>query len=114
MLYNKKISSFTISSFFMFLLLVITPFSASAWEPAYNTQFTTQLGTLGTMLNQILGFFQSGYMKAICGIALGGLGVGMIMNRGEPGMVKKFIPWMAAIMVILSLSGIMDIVFPTK
>jgi len=61
---------------------------------------------LPKILNTILQFFSSGYMKAIVSIALGGLGIGMIMNRGEPGMIKKFIPWIAGCVLLLSLSTI--------
>jgi len=61
---------------------------------------------LPKILNTFLKFFTSGYMKAIVSIALGGLGIGMIMNRGEPGMIKKFIPWIAGCVLLLSLSTI--------
>jgi len=61
---------------------------------------------LPKILNTVLKFFSSGYMKAIVSIALGGLGIGMIMNRGEPGMIKKFIPWVAGCVLLLSLSTI--------
>ena len=61
---------------------------------------------LPKILNTVLKFFSSGYMKAIVSIALGGLGIGMIMNRGEPGMMKKFIPWIAGCVLLLSLSTI--------
>jgi hypothetical protein len=61
---------------------------------------------LPKILNTVLKFFSSGYMKAIVSIALGGLGIGMIMNRGEPGMIKKFIPWIAGCVLLLSLSTI--------
>jgi hypothetical protein len=78
----------------------------------YN-ESVNDIGGLSTVLNQILGFFRSNYMKAIISIALGGLAVGMIINRGEPGMVKKFIPWIAGCTLLLSLSAIVDIVFKT-
>ena len=45
-------------------------------------------------------------MKAIVSIALGGLGIGLIMNRGEPGIIRKFIPWIAGCVILLSLSTI--------
>ena len=61
---------------------------------------------LPKILNTVLKFFSSGYMKAIVSIALGGLGIGLIMNRGEPGMIKKFIPWIAGCVLLLSLSTI--------
>lgn len=62
-------------------------------------------------LGVILGFFSSGYMRAILSIALGGLALGLISNRGEPGVLKKFIPWIAACVILLSLSGITGILF---
>jgi hypothetical protein len=61
---------------------------------------------LPKILNTVLKFFSSGYMKAIVSIALGGLGIGMIMNRGEPGMIKKFIPWISGCVLLLSLSTV--------
>jgi len=61
---------------------------------------------LPKILNTVLKFFSSGYMKAIVSIALGGLGLGLIMNRGEPGMIKKFIPWIAGCVLLLSLSTV--------
>jgi hypothetical protein len=75
------------------------------------SESVNDIGGLSVVLNQILGFFRSNYMKAIISIALGGLAVGMIINRGEPGMVKKFIPWIAGCTLLLSLSAIVDIVF---
>jgi hypothetical protein len=77
------------------------------------SESVNDIGGLSVVLNQILGFFRSNYMKAIISIALGGLAVGMIINRGEPGMVKKFIPWIAGCTLLLSLSAIVDIVFKT-
>jgi len=82
-------------------------------NPNYN-ETVRDIGGLSEVLNQILGFFRSNYMKAIVSIALGGLAVGMIINRGEPGMVKKFIPWIAGCTLLLSLSAIVDIVFKTS
>jgi len=81
--------------------------------PNYS-ETVKDIGGLSVVLNQILGFFRSNYMKAIVSIALGGLAVGMIINRGEPGMVKKFIPWIAGCTLLLSLSAIVDIVFKTS
>jgi len=66
----------------------------------------TVSGSLDRVLNTILKFFSSGYMRYIVSIALGGLGVGLIMNRGEPGIIKKFIPWIAGCIILLSLTAI--------
>lgn len=97
------------------LLLLLTVSAALCFAdmtPDYS-KTVGDIGGLSEVLNQILGFFRSGYMKAIVSIALGGLAVGMIINRGEPGMVKKFIPWIAGCTLLLSLSAIVDIVFKT-
>ena len=97
--------------FFLFLFFFLPAIVSYAWTQNPNTAFT--IGDNDKGINQVLniavGFFMSGYMRAICTIALGGLGVGMLMNRGEPGMVKKFIPWIVAVSLILSLSAIVDL-----
>lgn len=62
-------------------------------------------------LSIILGFFSSGYMRAILSIALGGLAIGLISNRGEPGVMKKFVPWIATCVILLSLSAITGVLF---
>jgi type IV secretory pathway VirB2 component (pilin) len=93
-------------------MLIICLFSAQvnifAYQPEYQGSVTISTG-LEKVLNTILKFFTSGYMKAIVSIALGGLGIGLIMNRGEPGMIKKFIPWIAGCVILLSLSTITNL-----
>jgi uncharacterized membrane protein len=91
------------------LLLVMCFISAQinifAYQPEYQGNVIVSTG-LERVLNTILRFFSSGYMKAIVSIALGGLGIGLIMNRGEPGIIRKFIPWIAGCVILLSLSTI--------
>jgi hypothetical protein len=96
----------------VFLFLVLLTLSAS-FAFAYkgdgtgdNALALLDSSGLPKILNTVLKFFSSGYMKAIVSIALGGLGIGMIMNRGEPGMIKKFIPWIAGCVLLLSLSTV--------
>jgi len=94
------------------LLLVMCLISAQinslAFQPAYQGEVEVST-VLERLLNIILRFFSSGYMKAIVSIALGGLGTGMIMNRGEPGIIRKFIPWIAGCVILLSLSSITEL-----
>jgi len=78
-----------------------------AYQPNYQGDVIVSTG-LEKVLNTILKFYSSGYMKAIVSIALGGLGIGLIMNRGEPGIIKKFIPWIAGCVILLSLSTITE------
>lgn len=63
------------------------------------------------LLSHVLGFFTSGYMKAILTIALGGSFIGMIGNRGEQGIWKKFLPVLIVSAGLLSLTVIVDMVF---
>jgi len=107
-------SSTRIKAIFILGFLILSAALCFAdMTPNYG-ETVKDIGGLSDVLNQILGFFRSNYMKAIVSIALGGLAVGMIINRGEPGMVKKFIPWIAGCTLLLSLSAIVDIVFKTS
>jgi len=92
------------------LVMVAASFGFADMSVVYN-QSVGNIEGLGTVLNMILGFFRSNYMKAIVSVALAGLAVGVIMNRGEPGMVKKFIPWIVGCVLLLSLQSIVEIVF---
>jgi uncharacterized membrane protein len=94
--------------FFIFFLLVIPTLVVYAQNSSSSVQ---GLESLGTVLKIIVGFFTSMYMKAILTIALGGLALGLIVNRGEPGVVKKFIPWVIACVLLLSLSGVTGLIF---
>lgn len=92
--------------FIIFLVLFVSAnvlFAQSSGGP--------EVPSLKKGLGMILGFFSSGYMRAILSIALGGLALGLISNRGEPGVIKKFVPWIAACVILLSLSGITGILF---
>lgn len=108
------ISSTRIRAAFLLSLLVLSASFCFADMTLNYGEAVKDIGGLSDVLNQILGFFRSNYMKAIVSIALGGLAVAMIINRGEPGMVKKFIPWIAGCTLLLSLSAIVDIVFKTS
>jgi len=114
MIESRRIGTARIRAIFLLsILLLPAAFCFADMTPNYS-ETVQDIGGLSTVLNQILGFFRSNYMKAIVSIALGGLAVGMIINRGEPGMVKKFIPWIAGCTLLLSLSAIVDIVFKTS
>ncbi|MDR2952685.1 MAG: TrbC/VirB2 family protein [Treponema sp.] len=93
---------------FMLVICLFAQVYIFAYQPEYKGEVTVSTG-LEKVLNTILKFFSSGYMKAIVSIALGGLGIGLIMNRGEPGMIKRFIPWIAGCVILLSLSTITEL-----
>ena len=110
----KRIQSTRIRAIVLMGILFLSASLCFADMTPNYSETVKDIGGLSVVLNQILGFFRSNYMKAIVSIALGALAVGMIMNRGEPGMVKKFIPWIAGCTLLLSLSAIVDIVFKTS
>ena len=72
---------------------------------------TASLDLLWSVLYNILNFFQGGYMRAICTVALGACAAGLLLNRGEPGIVKKLLPWIFAVSILLSLNGIIGLIF---
>jgi len=96
-------------AFMLVMCLISAQFAVFAYIPEYKGEITVSTG-LEKVLNTILRFFSSGYMKAIVSIALGGLGIGMIMNRGEPAMIRKFISWIAGCVILLSLSTFTELI----
>jgi len=94
-------------TFALLLVMCLIPAQIKALEfqPEYQGKVEMPVG-LERVLNTILKFFSSGYMRSIVSIALGVLGIGLIMNRGEPGIIKKFIPWITGCIILLSLSTI--------
>jgi len=92
-------------AFALVMCLILAHISALSFQPVYQGEVKAPAG-LERLLNAILRFFSSGYARSIASIALGAIGVGMIMNRGEPGIIKRFIPWIAGCVILLSLSTI--------
>jgi hypothetical protein len=95
------------------MCLISAQINALEFQPVYQGTVEAPAG-LERLLNTILIFFSSGYTRAIASIALGVIGIGMIMNRGEPGIVRKFIPWAAGCIILLSLSTITEMMGFTK
>jgi len=87
------------------MCLVSAQINALTFQPVYQGEAEAS-AALENVFNAIVKFFSSGYMKAIVSTALGTLGAGLIMNRGEPGIIRKFIPWIAGCVILLSLSAI--------
>lgn len=59
----------------------------------------------------IYAFFTSTYMLVICTVGLIVIAVQMITNRGEPVIMKKFVPWLFAVIIIGSASAICGLFF---
>lgn len=97
---KKKLLCFLLM---VFVLVLDTYADASGT----NQAFTSLKKVFGT----IYAFFTSTYMLVICTIGLIVIGVGMIMNRGEPVVLKKLIPWLCAVILIGSASAICSLFF---
>lgn len=70
-----------------------------------------ELKQLETSLEKVIGFFTSGAMKAIFSIGLGGLFIGLAMNRENPDLKKRFLFWIIGVGGLLALSSITDAFF---
>jgi hypothetical protein len=105
----KKENSFPVKC--LFLLFVLFILCQPVFAQTINvTAAPTGIADSGlsTILGYILWFFGSIYMKSICIIALVGICIGILTNRGEPGMFKKFLPWGIGFMILLSASWIVN------
>lgn len=87
-------------AFLFFAALVLTSASAAAADNGLNN-----------IMKIALGFFSSNILRGVMAIALGGIAFTLLSNRGEPGLFKKFLPWIGACVIILSMSTIIEIVF---
>jgi len=71
-----------------------------------------KIGKLDTWAQRIVNLLTATWLKAICIIALVGICVGMIVaGRNEPGLIKKFIPWLIGTIVLLSAADIVKYFF---
>ncbi len=69
------------------------------------------LNSIEKVFGTLYWFFSSTYMVVICTIGLVIIGIQMITNRGEPVVMKKLIPWGAAVLIIGSASLICNLFF---
>lgn len=70
------------------------------------------IGRLDTWEEKIVSLFTSTWLKAICIVALIGICISMIVaGRNEPGMIKKFIPWLVGTIILLSATDIVSYFF---
>jgi len=104
---TKKINVKALFSVSLLVFFLLFPLVFTAAQTA--TMDSIEAKGLSNAFSIAISFFTGWYTKAIAGIALGGLGIGMVMNRGEPGMVKKFIPWIVACIILLSIGPILGL-----
>ena len=99
------------------VLFFVVFFGAAALSSWAETTSSTSSGEkleleqLETSLEKVIGFFTSGAMKAIFSIGLGGLFIGLAMNRENPDLKKRFLFWIIGVGGLLALSSITDAFF---
>lgn len=97
--FNKKIFLF----FGLSLILVSSLFAQ---------QNSGDIAKLDEWARIIVGLFTSTWLKAVCIIALIAICLGMVtVGRQEPGMFKKFIPWLVGVIILLSATQIVNFFF---
>ena len=69
------------------------------------------LNSLEKVFGTLYWFFSSTYMVVICTVGLVIIGIQMVTNRGEPVVMKKLVPWAAAVLIIGSASLICNLFF---
>lgn len=73
---------------------------------------TGSIGKLDNYARLILGFFTSFWMKAVCAIAFILICLRAItVGRDEPGLIKKYVPWMIGVLLLLSAGEIVNFFF---
>lgn len=99
------------------VLFFVVLFGAAALSSWAETGSSTSSGEklelkeLEDSLNKVKDFFTSGVMKAIFSIGLGGLFIGLAMNRENPDLKKRFLFWIIGVGGLLALSSITDAFF---
>ena len=88
--------------FFLFVMLCVTSLFAADGN----------IAKLDDWAKIIVGLFTKTWLKAVCVIALIAICIGMVtVGRQEPGMFKKFIPWLVGVVVMLSAAAIVNFFF---
>jgi trbC/VIRB2 family len=88
--------------FFLFVMLCATSLFATDGN----------IAKLDDWAKIIVGLFTKTWLKAVCVIALIAICIGMVtIWRQEPGMFKKFIPWLVGVVVMLSAAAIVNFFF---
>lgn len=90
------------------LVCLYTSFMFAAGEGG-GTPGEDGIGAIKSIFATVYTFFTSGFVKIIALAGLVWIGIKMIMNRGEPQVVKSLIPWALAALLIGSASFFCDL-----
>ena len=98
----------------LFFVVLFGAAALSSWAEtgsSGSSDSKLELKQLETSLEKVIGFFTSGAMKAIFSIGLGGLFIGLAMNRENPDLKKRVLFWIIGVGGLLALSSITDAFF---
>jgi type IV secretory pathway VirB2 component (pilin) len=91
-------------------LIVLIAFSLALSPSLFAQSGGSDAFGIGARIQVILDFLSSPWVKGICVIALIIECIGMITaGRQEPGMFKKFVPWIAGTVLFMSAGSITSI-----
>jgi hypothetical protein len=79
----------------------------------YATDITDSLG-LGSKLDDIVNIFKSKLIRVILIVAVGGCAIGLIVNKDNEAMKKRFLIIAVAAIILLGVQGLVDFIWTPK
>jgi hypothetical protein len=79
----------------------------------YAADITDSLG-LGSKLDDIVNIFKSKLIRVILIVAVGGCAIGLIVNKDNEAMKKRFLIIAVAAIILLGVQGLVDFVWTPK
>ena len=85
----------------------------AAAATSYAADITDSLG-LGSKLDDIVNIFKSKLIRVILIVAVGGCAIGLIVNKDNEAMKKRFMIIGVAAIILLGVQGLVDFVWTPK
>ena len=85
----------------------------AAAATSYAADITDSLG-LGSKLDDIVNIFKSKLIRVILIVAVGGCAIGLIVNKDNETMKKRFLIIAVAAIILLGVQGLVDFVWTPK
>ena len=85
----------------------------AAVATSYAADITDSLG-LGSKLDDIVNIFKSKLIRVILIVAVGGCAIGLIVNKDNEAMKKRFMIIGVAAIILLGVQGLVDFVWTPK
>jgi hypothetical protein len=80
---------------------------------SYAADITDSLG-LGSKLDDIVNIFKSKLIRVILIVAVGGCAIGLIVNKDNESMKKRFLIIAVAAIILLGVQGLVDFVWTPR